>query len=545
MIFVESTLRSPEELSKALPKEVSRTLPPQSRSRSVHQNVVASFSSWIVSLIGAVLCQPIFVHFLGSEKYGIYLLAMSVVVQLTSLNLNVGRALTRKLSIALVADGNAQQKASINDILQTSFCLCLLLALVSALAMAGSARWIAVHVLKIQPSLETITIVALYIGSAAVAATVINQFAASIPQALQRFDLYAYVTIGVSVATSMGNCVLAIAGLGVQSLILWAVVVSVASSAVLWLKSKPLLPKMRWRLSLNCEVISAVVRFGGAVTMYGALGSLISLAERVTVSRYCGTSAVAYYSVPMLMGTYIHGATSALTLVVFPLASQAVALRDIIRLKGLYTRAFKYIAPLIAFAATLSIVGGNAALAVWMGPGFAEHAKDLFGIDALTYGVMAFGIIPWQVIESMGYPSWNAKLSLVWAAVAIPVMVLLTPRIGIRGAALARLVSVAFTFPYMYLVEKRAFGGVLWSFWKRSILATIGASVVAGFALHLLLRIYAGKWFSMGAAGAVSSTVFVGVLYASGLWGKTELSDIGKLLERFKGDKRSDASEEV
>ena len=540
MIFVESTLHSLENPSTATQNEALRALPPQRKSRTVHQNVVASFTSWLVSLAGAVLCQPIFVHRLGSEKYGIYILAMSVVTQLTSLNLNVGRALTRQLSMALVGNEkrDSYKEASIDEILLASFSLCLLVAFVSAFVMAGSARWITLHVLKVQPSIQATTIAALYIGSAAVAATFIYQFVASIPQALQRFDLYAYVTIGVAVATIVGNCTLAIEGFGVRSLMVWAVAVSVTSTVVLLLKCRPLLPAIHWHLSFNRPIISSVVRFGGAVTVYGALGSLISLAERVTVSRYCGTAAVTYYSVPMLIGIYIHGATAALTLVVFPLASQAVALKDIERLKRLYTQAFKYVAPLIALAVTLSVVGGNAALTIWIGPAFAVHAKGLFAIHALTYGIIAFGIIPWQVIEGMGYPGWNAKLAIIWAVIAIPAMLILTPHIGIRGPAIARLLSVTSIFVYIYLVEKRVFGKVLWSFWRKTVSRVIAACVLAGLTLQLFLRIYAPGWFSMGVAGCLASVLFVGVLYASGHWGKTELSDLRQLFHAFKGDQK-------
>jgi O-antigen/teichoic acid export membrane protein len=472
---------------------------------------------------------------------------MSVVAQLTSLNLNVGRALTRKLSMALVvgANGNAQKEASIGDILLTSFALCLLIALASAFAMAGSARWITLHVLRVQPSLQASTIAALYIGSAAVAATIINQLAVSIPQALQRFDLYAYVAIGVSVATVVGNCALAIAGFGVQSLILWAVAISVASTAVLWIKCRPSLPKVRWHLSFNRQIILSVVRFGGAVTVYGAIGSLISLAERVTVSRYCGTAAVTYYSVPMLIGTYIFGATAALTLVVFPLASQAVAMGASERLKRLYTRAFKYIVPLIALAVTLCVVEGNAVLAIWIGPGFAEHAKGLLGIDALSYGIIAFAIIPWQVIEGNGHPGWNAKLTLLWAAVAIPMMLILTPHIGIRGPAIARLLSVTSIFVYIYLVEKRVFGEVLWSFWRTIIPLVLGASALAGLSLYLVLRIHALGWLSVIAGSSIAAMVFVGVLCASGHWGISEISDVRRLIRSFEGDQRSDLPEEL
>ena len=224
--------------------------------------------------------------------------------------------------------------------------------------------------------------------------------------------------------------------------------------------------------------------------MYGALGSLISLAERVTISRYCGTAAVTYYSVPMLIGIYIHGATAALTLVVFPLASQAVALKDIERLKRLYTRAFKYVAPLIALAVTLSVVGGNAALTIWIGPAFAVHTKGLFAIHALTYGIIAFGIIPWQVIEGMRGPWLERKTSVIWAVIAIPAMLILTPHIGC-GPAIARLLSVTSIFVYIYLVEKRVFGKVLWSFWRKTVSRVIAACVLAGLTLQLFLRIYA------------------------------------------------------
>ena len=522
-------------------------LPTERKSRNTQQNVIASFMSWTIALVGAVLGQPIFVHSLGTDKYGLFLLATSVVTQLTSVNLNVGRALTRTLSIAMIKETNRRDltNTNIEEILLASFTLCLVIAILSALLMAGCARWITIYVLKVQPTIQGTTITALYIGSAAVAATFINQFVASIPQALQRFDIYAYVTIGVAFATLVGNCVLATTGFGVASLMTWSVVVSVVSTWTLWLLSRRSLPKIRWRLSLDRQIMSEVARFGGAVTIYGSIGSLVVLAERVTVSRYCGTAAVAYYTIPMLMGTYTHGAIAALTLVIFPKASQAIAIGDIAGLERLYKRAFTYVLPIISIAVTCSVIGGGFALATWMGSDFSAHAKGLFEIHSLTYGLMAFVIIPWQVIEGMGKPGWNARLTILWAVIALPAMLILTPHLGIRGPAIARLLSVSSVGIYVALIEKRVFGKVLWGFWRGMIPKISVACIMAGSAMFLILRSVTIGWLRLGEGLIIAFIIFALVLIFTGYWGKGELHDLRMLIEMFKKGVNRHATEDL
>jgi O-antigen/teichoic acid export membrane protein len=217
----------------------------------------------------------------------------------------------------------------------------------------------------------------------------------------------------------------------------------------------------------------------------------------------------------MTISIYIHAFISSLTLVLFPLASEAGARQDTSGLYAIYTRAYKYICVLVLFLVLTAAVGSWQLLSNWMGVDFANHAAGVLTTQALVFGLMALLVVPWQIADGLGYPWLSALLSLWWLMSTVMLAVFLTPRYGIQGMAYSRLLAMTVTPIFILIVERIAFGRCLWEFWRRTCLALIVAGSLTGATQYLLFKNLPHGWFWFLLAVSVSGIVYALMLLAT------------------------------
>jgi O-antigen/teichoic acid export membrane protein len=496
------------------------------KSISISRNVLFGFLSWFLPLGVTFALTPLIVHGLGTEAYGLYALVMGFISY--SFTSSIGRAITRYVS-AYRANNQTER---IGEVLSSSFILNLCISLLSAGALALITNWLVTSVLNIEPRLQPQARLGFYLASLGLLFTMLSQVFSAVPQAIQRFDVYSLIVTSAGIATIVGNALLVWTGCGANSLITWNVSVTALSCAAYLIASRRLLPEARLTLRVKKDLLAGIVRFSGAVTAYQMLGSLLLIFERSWLTRTLGPSAVTYYVVPMTIAIYIHAFISSLTMVVFPMASEADARQDKVRLHLIYTRALKYILLLVIFLVITLAVGSRQILTAWMGAEFAQHAAGVLSIQAVVFGLMAISIVPWQIAEGLGYPGRNALLVLLWVVIALPLIVWLTPLFEVRGAAIARLIGVLSVPVYTLYVERWVFGRCLWEFWRRTgLLLAVAASLLAILQAVLFNKLPA-SWLFLLASIILSGALFSGTLWLAGYLDQDERAWMRRRLAR-------------
>jgi O-antigen/teichoic acid export membrane protein len=503
------------------------------KSITVSRNVLFGFLSWFLPLGFTFVLTPLIVHGLGAEAYGLYALVMGFISY--SFTSSIGRAITKYIS----AYRASNQTERIGEVLSSSFILNLCISLLSAGALALSANWLVARVLNIEPGLRPQARLAFYVASVGLLFAMLSQVFNAVPQAMQRFDVYSLIATGTGILTILGNALLVWSGFGANSLIAWNAVATASACAAYFIASRLLLPEARLTLRVKKDLLAGIVRFSGAVAAYQILGSLLLIFERSWLTRTLGPSAVTYYVVPMTIAIYIHAFTSSLTLTIFPMTSEAGARQDKVRLHLIYTRALKYVSMLVVFLVITLAVGGRQLLTNWMGADFAGHAAGVLAIQAVVFGLMAISIVPWQMSEGLGHPGRNAFLVLVWVIFAIPLVVWLTPRLGIQGTALARLAGMLSVPVYTLYTERSIFGECLWKFWRRTgLLLTLCGGLLAILQSVLFNKLPLG-WLSFVASAGVSSLLFFGTLWLAGYLDQDERAWMRRLIGRATTDVRA------
>lgn len=476
------------------------------KSISVSRNVLFGFLSWFLPLGFTFALTPLIVRRLGADAYGLYALVMGFVGY--SFNFSIGRAITKYVS-AFRANNQTER---IGEVLSSTFILNLCVSLASAAALALMADWLVTRVLHIAPPLQPQARVAFYLAALGLIFTMLSQVFNAVPQAAQRFDIYSLIATGVGISTIVGNASLVWMGFGVNSLIAWNVAVTAFGCVAYFVASRRLLPDARMTLQIKRDLLLSIIKFSSAVTAYQIMANLLLLFERSWLTRSLGTAAVTYYVVPMTIAIYIHAFISSLTLMIFPMASEAGARQDTSRLEMIYTRAFKYISMLVLFLSITLAVGSRPLLANWIGMEFAQNSAGVLAVQAVVLGLMAMLIVPWQLADGLGFPGSNALLGLWWLVATVLLAIFFTPRLGIMGMAYSRLLPMLVTPFYILYVERRAFGRNLWSFWRRVCLSLILSGSVTALIEALLFRSLPEGWLWLTIGIGMGGLVFWSLL---------------------------------
>lgn len=476
---------------------------------SVSRNVLFGFLSWLLPLGFTVMLTPLIVHGLGAEFYGLYALVMGFVAY--SFTFNVGRAITKYIS----AYRASEQYERLGEVLSTTLLINLVVGVLSAIALALCSNVLVTRVLNIKPELQANARIAFYLASVGLLMTVLSQVFSAVPQAVHRFDIYSLIASGTGMAVIGGNALLVWLGFGITWLVAWNVMATSLSCAAYFIAARRLLPEAKLTVRFKRDLLTGILRFSGAVILYQVFANLLLLFERGYLTRSLGPAAVTFYVVPMTISIYIHAFISSLTLVLFPLASEAGARQDTSGLYAIYTRAYKYICVLVLFLVLTAAVGSWQLLSNWMGVDFANHAAGVLTTQALVFGLMALLVVPWQIADGLGYPWLSALLSLWWLMSTVMLAVFLTPRYGIQGMAYSRLLAMTVTPIFILIVERIAFGRCLWEFWRRTCLALIVAGSLTGVTQYLLFKNLPHGWFWFLLAVSVSGIVYALMLLAT------------------------------
>lgn len=473
---------------------------------SSSHNVLFGFLSWLLPLGFTFALTPLIVHGLGAESYGLYALVMGFVAY--SFTFNVGRAITKYIS-AYHANGQAERTG---EILSNTLLINVIIGGLSAVALALSANVLVTTVLRISPAMQSQARLAFYMASIGLFLTMVSQVFSAVPQAVHRFDVYSLVTTLIGVMSIGGNAFLVWRGHGVIALVTWNAIVTGVGCVAFYIASRRLLPEAHLGARFKSELLTGIIRFSGAVIVYQVLANLLLLFERGWLTHSLGSAAVTYYVVPMTIGIYIHAFISSLTLVLFPLASEAGARSDTAGLYAIYTRAFKYICVLVVFMSLTASIGSWQLLSNWLGEDFAAKAAVVLSIQAVVFGILALQIIPWQIADGLGFPWLGALLSLWWLVSTVSLAIFLTPRMGIQGMALSRLLPMVVTPIFVIVVERIAFGRILWEFWKRTGVALILSGSIAALLQYFLYRNLPHGWLWLFLVVGLSGGAYVGML---------------------------------
>jgi O-antigen/teichoic acid export membrane protein len=496
----------------------------QIKRRSLAMNSMFSVIAWMLPIFLGFVATPVLVRNLGSVEYGLFAIILGFISY--SFTFGIGKV-AGKYVPEFEATG---ERTKVTQVIAATFWFSLGIGALGALALILTAPWIVTDVLLIEPAMIPTAVWALYLAALIGLAVMVSQVFQFVLQGLHRFDNYVALTNLNGLLVGIGNIVLAINGFGVTALLAWNLTIVCFVGLLFYLRVRHLLPTIRLLTTVPSELIRSVGHYSGSIILYQIFANVLFIFERSWVMRKFGAEALTFYFVPMLLAIYMHGFVSSIVQAVFPVVNEL--LEDRSRVRRLYERANKIILAIVVFSVANFIACGELFLKLWIGPDLAIKSYEFLVPHGLTFGLIAFGIMSFQLAEAYKFPGRNVLMNAAWTVIAIPLMIFTAGPWQLGGVAWSRFGAALVTVPFIAYTERRALGQVVWRFWLASGIRILAAAIAMVIVERLILSWISDSYLSLIVAGTLGGVVFAGLIAVTGYLDREDRQIISQRLFR-------------
>jgi len=445
--------------------------------------VLWNFGGQLWSLGLAFFTTPYIVHKLGTDAYGLLMTVGVLTSYLGFMDLGLGSA-----SVKYISEHAAREEwDQVVRIFWTSFFSYLLLGTLAAFILILLTPFFVYWWLRIPVTLQGPAVSIFHLSALGFLIGMLNNAPASIPRALQRFDIVNRVSIAVGTTQTLLAMTLLALGLSVREVVMGNLVVGILSLGLNTWVARFLLPSVsrpRW----DTSIFRQLLRFGGFVTVSGLVGPLLVHLEKVALASLVSASAVAYYAVSYNVATKLWIFAGTFSAVLFPLFSSfhGVGQRDVN--VDVNLRVIRCIAIFVTVPALFFVVFGREFLQLWMGPEFARESTGALRVLAVAMVVNSIAWSPYALIQASGRPDIPAKFHTVELLIHLPLTWWIVRSWGVTGAAWAWFIRVSMGTAWVYFVSARLFQ-MKWRQWLQEVLNPALGVLVIGATIIGLLRI--------------------------------------------------------
>jgi O-antigen/teichoic acid export membrane protein len=401
-------------------------------------------------MVLAILCIPVLIKGLGTDRFGILTLVWGLIGYATLFDLGLGRALTQLVATKLGSGDDHEVPA----LVWTSLVLMLLLGLLGALVIALFAPWLVNHALHVSGRLGQEARYSFYLLGLSIPFVISTAGLRGLLEAHQRFGLTNALRIPMGVFAYAGPLLI----LPFSKSLFPVVAVLVAGRVIAWgahvLLCLKVMPILRNGIAWRRAPVGTLLRFGSWMTVSNIVGPLMVTLDRFVIGSFLSVGAVAYYATPYEVVTKFWLIPGSLLGVMFPAFSTSFV-QDPNRTAVLYARSLKYLLLALFPLILLVVILAEDGLKLWLGAEFARHSARVLQWLAVGVFINCLAWAPFAVVQSAGRPDLTAKLHLIELPAYLIVLFWLTRVQGIEGAAMAWVGRVTIDALLLFALAKR------------------------------------------------------------------------------------------
>ncbi|HKT17961.1 MAG TPA: oligosaccharide flippase family protein [Stellaceae bacterium] len=452
--------------------------------RSLTKNIGAHIVGRVYTAAIGFAFVPIYLHFLGVEKYGLFALLNSYMAAAALLDLGFSFAMTRQ--VARLSEVAPERMRDLVVTIGLPYCIA---ALLIAGAIYVLSSWITSVAIAADPGLPR-QAVARAVGFAGFALTLqlpIFLFSGGLA-GLQRQDLASAVTI-FAVTLRHGVALLLLSrGLDSVEVLMasQAVVAGLGGAAafiVLWAQLPFARDGARFRPALLLEAWG----FAASVTTISICGTVVLQSDKAIIGAVLPLREVGVYMLASTVASNLLMLSQPVITVALPRFTQLAAARDWSTSQLTFQSLSQILAWMVLPVAVTIAALPHQALFAWTGnTSLAARASAPLSLLALGAG---FSIcdVGYALILARGQAARFAILTLVVSVVTVPTVYLATVHFGIVGAAAGMCAFFAGEFVICAIMLVHLVGSQEWSRW-------ILKDVLAPFALMAAIAGLIAEW---------------------------------------------------
>jgi O-antigen/teichoic acid export membrane protein len=486
---VETQTQSPDILPAGPPRKTRFT-----SSSLLARNAALNLATngWIFIVL--VVAMPKLVHYLGETSFGLFSLAWVMIGYLTFLDVGVNRAATKFISEHLAEEDHE----SARKILRTGIYANFAMGMAGGLAVALLSPYLIHSVFKVSGDMAGQARWAFYAVSLAVPVLLVQGIFRAALSSFQRFGWINAVDALATGAQWTVAGLLAWKGYGVALVVFSTVVARILATGVYGFVVFRLFPDLQLFRGESLHGLPRLLRFGSWVTVSQIVSPLLVYLDRVLIGSFASLAAVTLYTVPFEAMSRLRIIPTALVGTLYPAFSERGSEDQRLPLDRLYERSVRYLMLLLLPGTLYLLVLGPDLFRVWMGSAFAQQTATVVQILALGVFVNALAPVPYNLLQALGRPDLTGKFHLWELPIYVVMCILLIPRWGIAGAALASTLRFVLDSALLFWAARKYCGCSLRSFWVGAFPRIVMVGILLGGALLTIKLLLHDSWTRLG-----------------------------------------------
>ena len=480
-------------------------------SRRLATNSAWSATGFLGGTLVLLFTTPIYIHFLGTERFGLFSLLVAITAPLGILNAGLAQATTKYVA----QFGGSEMWSNAARMIETTMVFNLAWGLCGALLLWFGAPWIGATLFHLAPDMFTEAVWAFRVtGVIWLLSQVLGTYQAAIT-GLQDFRSLTLVQLAQQAVTYGSGSVVLLFVPRVWAVLLPQIIVAIVLIGFWFGFIRRRIPQIRWSPRWDEKSARLSIRFSSWQVVNSITATAADQADRLVLGGVVDTAAVGYYSVAATAQARLVGLVWTVFATAFPaISSLSASSGQSERLILDYGWKISLFAGCLY--STLFVIGPEF-LQIWLGNSVAQHAAPMLRVlMAVALAGLPSAILT-QYLLGHGLTKWSTLSSFFTSVLSVTLTLVFVRRFGVGGAAWGGLVGLLLTRPlfHMWVFEQR-FGSLLsatrcfWTLYSVLVSTCVGCGIAV--VAHKMLRETCGLYTGFVVSAVVVPLIIVAVM---------------------------------
>ncbi len=422
-------------------------------SSQLRINMVSGALSSIVSMVALAVGYPVYLHFLGYEQYGVWLVLTTVLTFAQLGNLGVDTAVVK-----LVAEEHGRgDNLGVQRYITTAFLfLCISGTVVLAVILAFRRQIIALFALDRQNEQTALWLLP-YVALLSIYVLVVQVFEAAL-SGLGRMDLASYRGVLSRVTNLCVSSGLLYLGVGLPSLLIGRTVAEMVTHLAVFLCIRRMTHLRILQMPrLDLHRCKRLLGIGGTMLGRSLLTMLFSPLNKLILSRYLGVASIPVYEMAFMGSMQVKSLVGAGHVALIPEVSRISAEmtpQARARILRLYRRSLELIFLLAAPAYVVLAILAPTILQLWLGDRFIDTLPGTFRILLIGTFASVLGDPAYHTLVGTGHVHHSLTASIIQAVTNLAVVLCVLVAFPLTLAAVAWSSAIGMAAGAVFLIQK-------------------------------------------------------------------------------------------
>ena len=481
------------------------------------KNLTINFIGMVIPLCAGVVALPLAIKGLGSDAFGILMIAWTILSYLTLLDFGLSRSST-KYTAENLKTGNQK---NIPSIFYTSITLSFGFGCLSCILLILFKPLLINSILNIPVNYISETNRSFYFIALSLPFILISISLKGMLGAAQRFDLVNLINVPVTTLNFIFPALALPFNLSLSDVILGILISRVLSTLIFFILCIKIFSISLKKPVIQTNILKMLLTYGGWITITSIISPILVYLDRFFIGSLLTMKDLTYYSAPLEAILRLRILPLAIMTTLFPEFSIGLGHQNQERLYLLFTKSFKLILISAGIIAILIFSFSHDILYIWLGNEFVKNCKVVLQIFSLSIFINFLALIPFHFLQGIGRPDLPAKFHLIEFFIYIPLIYIFTKKFGIQGSAIAWLIRVTLDSLLLYKWTFKFLPNL------SNTLKTINLKKLLGILVCFLMLIYPLSYSHIPLIFKILLLIFVLILTGYLIW-KTVLDHAEK-----------------